>query len=209
MAKGRKKRVPKRPANLTPKQKRFAEEYLVDLNATQAAIRAGYSAKAAKPQGARLLTYANLVREIAKGVQRRSARTEVTADRVVEELAKLAFSDIEDYLQIRGDGTIRLDFSAIPEGATAAISEIVQDVYMDGKGEDAEPVKKTKFKLHDKLGALNLLGKHLKMFIERHEHSGPDGGPIEYAGIRERLASRLAQRDAAKGPAEGDGDDVG
>ena len=72
---------------ITEKQQRFVDEYLVDLNGTQAAIRAGYSAKTATPTAARLLTYVNIQAGLTEGIQRRKARTEINQDWVVDHLA--------------------------------------------------------------------------------------------------------------------------
>lgn len=81
------------PAKLTPKQKKFIDEYLLDLNATQAAIRAGYSAKTANRIGPQLLVKSWISEEIQKAMQRREKRTEITVDRVVKELAAIALDD--------------------------------------------------------------------------------------------------------------------
>jgi phage terminase small subunit len=81
---------------LNEKQKRFVKEYLVDLNATQAAIRAGYSKKTAGSQGQRLLKNVEIQTAIQASATRRAQRTEITADRVVEELATVAFSRASD-----------------------------------------------------------------------------------------------------------------
>ena len=79
---------------LTPKQSAFVEEFAIDMNATQAAIRAGYSAKTAKEQATRLLSNVYVAAEIARGRAARSERTGITADRVLQELARVAFFDI-------------------------------------------------------------------------------------------------------------------
>ena len=83
-------------ANLTPKQERFCEEYLIDLNATQAAIRAGYSEKTAYSAGQRLLRNVEIQNRIAELKAERSKRTEITQDRVVKELAAMAFANVTE-----------------------------------------------------------------------------------------------------------------
>ena len=88
---------------LTEKQKRFAEEYLIDLNATQAAIRAGYSAKTANEQGSRLLANVSIQKAISKAIAERSGRTKISQDRVVNELAKIAFLNIADLIDQNGN----------------------------------------------------------------------------------------------------------
>jgi phage terminase small subunit len=88
---------------LTSRQSRFVEEYLIDLNGKQAAVRAGYSAKSAEVQASRLLRNTAVQAALGEAMQARSQRTEVTADRVVAELAKLAFADMRDYWPRRRD----------------------------------------------------------------------------------------------------------
>ena len=182
---------------LTPKQQRFVEEYLIDLNATQAAKRAGYSARTSNEQGARLLAHVSVAAAIAAAQAKRSARTEITQDAVLRELALLAFADMGDYIRIEEDGSAIFDWSALPEGGTKVISEITQDVSQErlGLDQDGKPqftnVRKTKFKLYDKRAALVDIGKHFGMFKERVELSGKDGGPIEVDDARERLSSRI------------------
>ena len=84
-------------ARLTEKQKRFVEEYLVDLNATQAAIRAGYSPKTAYSMGQRLLKNVEVQKAIQEAIQERQKRTEITQDMVVDELRAVAFAKAGDY----------------------------------------------------------------------------------------------------------------
>lgn len=88
-------------AKLTEKQKRFVEEYLVDLNATQAAIRAGYSPKTANEQGARLLVNVSIQQALQKAMKDREQRTVVTADRVVQELWNIVTADANDIVELR------------------------------------------------------------------------------------------------------------
>ena len=157
---------------LTAKQQRFVEEYLIDLNATQAAIRAGYSERTAEQGGAQLLRNIKVRAAIDDAQKVRAERTEITADRVLKELALIGFADMGDYLRITDDGNAFFDWSALPEGGTRVISEITQETYLEGKGEDAETVKKTKFKLYDKRAALVDIGRHLGMFKDRVELTG-------------------------------------
>jgi phage terminase small subunit len=90
-------------SELTARQQRFVEEYLIDLNATQAAIRAGYSEKTAQVQSSRLLSNVMVAAAIAEAQSARSERTEITQDMVVRELAKIGFSDLRKVLT--KDGT--------------------------------------------------------------------------------------------------------
>lgn len=169
---------------LTPKQKRFVEEYLIDLNATQAAIRAGYSQKRASEMGYQLLQKTTVQKCIEDAQEKRSERTEITQDMVLQELAKIGFSDIRkivrwgetmvrmetdkdgDDVEVPYHGLALIDSGEIDDDTAAAISEVAQ-------GRNGLTVK-----LHDKKGALVDIGRHLGMFKDRVEHSGPDGGPI-------------------------------
>ena len=160
-------------SKLTAKQRRFVEEYLIDLNATQAAIRAGYSEKAARIQGCENLTKPNIQSAIAEAQKARSDRTEVTADMVVKELARIGFSDLRNMLTPNGS---LLDPQDWDDDTAAAISsiEVVTNTGEGGKDEDGRKIVEHthKIKVWDKNNALEKLGKHLGMFVERHKHSG-------------------------------------
>jgi phage terminase small subunit len=103
----------------------------------------------------------------------------ITKERVLEELGKLAFANMADYMRVGSDGDPYLDFSALTRDQAAALTEVTVEDFKEGRGEDARDVRKVKFKLADKRGALVDIGKHLGMFTEKVEHSGPNGGPIE------------------------------
>jgi phage terminase small subunit len=179
---------------LTPKQQRFADEYLIDLNATQAAIRAGYSGKTAEQQGYQLLQNTSVAAAIAEAQAKRAARTEITADRVLNELAKIGFSDIRkavrwysqtsvaavdtdaDMAALAGEGELRfavanqvelVSSSDVDDETAAAIAEIGQSA-----------TGALKVKLHDKRAALVDIGRHLGMFKDRVSHENPDGSAI-------------------------------
>lgn len=153
---------------LNPKQQRFVAEYLIDLNATQAAIRAGYSKRTAQQIGSRLLLNVVVSAAISEGQQVLAEQSGVTAERIVKELAKLGFSNMQDYVGTQG-GEAYVDLSAVNRDQWAAVGEITVDHYTEGRGEEAREVKRTKFKLADKRAALVDLGKHLGMFVERSE----------------------------------------
>ncbi|WP_368649647.1 terminase small subunit [Brucella intermedia] len=158
--------------SLTPKQERFVAEYLIDLNATQAAIRAGYSEKTAQQQGSRLLLNVVVQEAIAKGREKTAEKLEITKERIVEELAKIGFSNMLDYMRAGTDGDPYLDFSNLTREQAAALAEVTVEDFKDGRGEDARDVRRIKFKLHDKKGALVDMAKMLGFMIEKHEHSG-------------------------------------
>ena len=171
---------------LTPKQKRFCEEYLIDLNATQAAIRAGYSKKTAYSQGQRLLKNVEVAASIKVKLGERSIRTGITADWVLHQLWNLANGNILDFITIGRDGLPVVNLSNTTRDQTAALRGLKATVVASG-GVSVD------LKLADKKAALELLGKHLGMFNQKHEISGPDGGPIEVASAGSLdLARRIA-----------------
>jgi phage terminase small subunit len=160
------------PSKLGKKQALFVKEYLQDLNATQAAIRAGYSAKTAHDIGWENLRKPVIAAAIAVEMEKRSERLEISADRVVAELAKLSFANMLDYMRVGHGGNPTLDFSALTRDQAAALSEVTVEEYTDGHGEEALGVKRVKFKLADKLAALNSLGRHLGIFNDKLELTG-------------------------------------
>lgn len=141
---------------MTKKQKRFCEEYLIDLNATQAAIRAGYSPDTAGAIGAENLTKPEIQRAVSKAMAERSRRTGVNAERVVLELAKIAFVNVGNVIDAT-DATLKTD--ADPEDLAAIQSIKVKD--MGDMGIERE------IRMADKLKALELLGRHLGMFNDK------------------------------------------
>ncbi len=172
--KAKKKVVEKKQVirSLSDKEKMFGKEYLVDLNGTQAAIRAGYSKKTAREQASRLLTKVNIQEYTKTLMEKRSERIEITADKVLQEVAKLAFSNMGDYVKFNEDGTVSIDLSKVSREQAAAIQEITVEQFMDrSKDKEGERVRRVKFKLADKKPTLELLGKHLKLFTEVFEDS--------------------------------------
>lgn len=159
---------------LTAKQQRFVEEYLVDLNATQAAIRSGFSAKNADKIGSQLLGKTRVAEAIAEAQEKRSKRTAITQDMVLKELAKLAFANISDYMRVSEDGLAYTDLSQLTRDQAAAIHEFTIDEYAEGRGEDSREVKRVKLKLADKRQALVDVGRHLGMFVERTHNLNED-----------------------------------
>lgn len=152
---------------LTAKQARFVEEYLIDLNATQAAIRTGYSAKTAEVQGCRLLSIAKINAAVVKAMDKRTQRTEVTQDMVIAELAKIGFSDLRNVLTNSGQLIDPQDWDDKTAGAISSIEVVAR---LGGNGDDNEPIDYThKIKTWDKGSALEKLGKHLGMFVDKTE----------------------------------------
>jgi phage terminase small subunit len=173
---------------LNARQSAFVEEYLVDLNATQAAIRAGYSEATAKQQGSRLLTNVNVQAAIQEARAKRSKRTEITQDAVIEELAKIGFANMADYMKVGRDGDPVLNWSELTRDQAAALSEVSVEDFVDGRGEDAREVRRVKFKLGDKRRSLVDIGKHLGMFSTRTTNLNIDLSQLSTEQL-ERLAA--------------------
>lgn len=165
---------------LTPKQQRFVEEYLVDLNATAAYKRAGYACKndnAAAASASALLRNPKIVEAIAARQAKRSEDTGITAARVLQELARLALLDVRGFY--RTDGTLKFPRELNDDQAAALASlEVLEE--FDGSGENRYKIGEVrKVKFWNKPRALQLLAQHLGMLVEKHEHTGKNGGPIE------------------------------
>lgn len=148
---------------LTEKQKRFVQEYLVDLNGTQAAIRAGYSAKTANEIAAENLTKPNIQAALEPLIADRAAKVGIKAENVVIGLAQLATANMQDFETVLYDG----DLKSLTREQAAAIQEMTVETYTEGKGDEAREVKRVRLKLAPKIPALESLGKHLGMYIER------------------------------------------
>ena len=143
---------------LTKKQQLFVDEYLIDLNATQAAIRAGYSVDSARDIGCENLTKPNIQQAIAKAMAERSKRTGINQDRVVLELAKIALVKMTDIVDSQG----RIKSDASPDDL--ACIESVK--YKDSESDTGSSVER-EVKIASKLKALELLGKHLGMWNDK------------------------------------------
>lgn len=149
---------------MTDKQIKFCEEYLIDLNATQAAIRAGYSTKTADTQGPRLLQNVGVRARIDEAMAEQSRRTGVNADRVIKELARIGFVNPTDVINT-DKVTINRDAS---RDDTAAIASVKMKVSDSEQGSCIE----REIKFHDKNKSLELLGRHLGMFNDKLNITG-------------------------------------
>lgn len=145
-------------AKLTEKQQRFVEEYLIDLNATQAAIRAGYSVKTANEQGCQNLAKLNISQAISERMAKRSKRTGVNQDRVVQELAKVAFIKMTDVVDQNGK---------IKDTASEDDLSCIEAIKYKHSDTDSGNSVEREVKIASKLKALELLGKHLGMWNDK------------------------------------------
>ena len=177
-------------ARITEKQKRFADEYLIDLNATQAAIRAGYSKKTAEQIGYKLVQNSSVSKYIQERQKKLQEKTGITQERVLEELAKIGFASITDYLEYRTvqrvidykDGEPVIDWAMIVNA-------------LDSSGVDGSPIQEVsvardgtfKFKMYSKLDALEKIMRHLGMF-----------GNSEHGENEDRLAALRAMFEGVK-----------
>lgn len=180
---------------MTPRQNRFVHEYLKDLNGTQAAIRSGCPKASADVTAARWLAKVSVRREVDAAIARRELRTEVKVDDVLRELALLASFDIGKAYDKRG---AFLPLHEMPEDVRRAINSIEAVEQTDSEGNVTGILKKIKFV--DKKGPLELLGKHLGMFIEKHEHEAGKELMAMLAGVPKDRAAKLATEIGAMTP---------
>ena len=138
---------------MNEKQKGFCKQYLIDLNATQAAIRAGYSARNSDKIGSQLLGKTRVAAEIQRLMTLRGKRLDITADRVLQEIAKLSFSNLQDFY--RPNGSLK-DVTELDRDTAAALHST--------KTNFTDDCAVIEVKLHDKLKGLELLGRHLQLF---------------------------------------------
>ena len=206
---------------LTERQRRWIEEYLLDPNATQAAIRAGYSVPGARVQGVHMLTNPNIRQILAEERHARSSRMQLEADRVVEELMYVGLSDIRDV--VTWDASGKPTFMA-SEQLSPEMARCIQRIEFHEKSSGDKIDRKIEVRLYDKLGALDSLMKHLGLFQKPKsagESEPPGSGPApgatqEYdwsklsnekwerfkvvnAELEELMAEALVTEDAKKG----------
>ena len=192
-------------AKLTEKQKRFADEYIISLNATQAAIRAGYTEKYANTNASKLLQNTTISQYIRERQKELSRKTEITQERVIRELALIAFSNNADYahvieknMKVEVDGTL---VDVLDENGTPVTYRTVEPVLTEELTEEQKRalavIKKGRdgleIKSCDKVKALELLGKHLGIFTDKIEANVNDT-------TRSELSELLAQRKARSDP---------
>lgn len=159
-------------AKLTKKQKLFATEYLVDLNATQAAIRAGYSKKTARVIGGENLLKPAIQEAIQEAMLKRQKQAEVDALYVLKKAVSLLEVNLADFIVEGVDGP-RIDISNATREQMACIESLQMDTVRRGSGDETEYVDKVKITLPSKLKALEILGKHIDIaaFAEQHKHN--------------------------------------
>lgn len=161
--------IPKPP--LTGKQQLFVEEYLVDLNATQAAVRAGYSVRTARQVGCRLLTYVDIKAAIEAAIEERKKRITVTGDMVIAELALIAFAGMKDFVEIDEGGAIRaFPLDSLAEGKDRIIRKVREKRTIKSTAEGDQVLDSIyEFELVDKIKSLELLARHMGLLHDKTE----------------------------------------
>lgn len=174
---------------LTPRQRRFVQEYLIDLNGRQAMRRAGYTGKNPAQVASITLRKPAIAAAVKKAMDRRARRTQIAADRVLREYARIAFADIRDITEVKGDALQVKALDALSDDDSAAIAELT----IDGRG------KGTKIKLHDKRSALDAIARHLGLFGKPQVQGGESP-----AAAAERVRALIRSRFAHLGRPEDD-----
>ena len=184
---------------MNAKQQRFVEEYLVDLNASAAARRAGYSAHTADAIGHENLRKPEIASAIAAAQQERATRTHITQDRVLQELARIAFFDLRRLY--REDGALKAPHELDDESAAVLAAVEVVEEFGDAPAEELEgqphggALKRRrtlvgytkKVKVWDKPAALTLAMRHLGMLTDRTELTGKGGAPLAFQQIERTI----------------------
>jgi len=195
----KKKAAPKKKSNsLTDKQRLFVREYLKDMNATHAYLRAGYKVaeNVAAASATRLLRNVKVSAMLQKSLGKRLNKLEITNDAVLQEIAKMAFSNMRDFIDIQPDGTAKVNLANMTREQAAAIQEMSYEEGVgtaDGEVDRKQVVRKVKFKLAEKIRSLELLGKYLKLFN--------DGTPVKNVQVakvlKDAMENKIPVREAA------------
>lgn len=164
-----------RPKKLSAIREAFCQHYTKHWNATRAAKESGYKARWAADIGHRLTNNSLVKARISELTEHALKEIGVTRERVLTELSRIAFANMKDVASWNPSGVEYKSSEEISESDAAAISEVTETVTQAGGT--------LKIKQHDKTRALEILSKHLKMLTDKHEHSGPDGKPIEHKNV--------------------------
>jgi phage terminase small subunit len=178
----------------TPRQQRFIAEFLVDLNATKAAIRAGYSPATARQQASRLLARPHIAAAVARAQATVAAELEITAEGVVGELVRISRANAIDFIKVGPEGDFRIDLSHLSRDQAAGLVEITVDEFKTGQGTRARNVRRVKIKLADKLGALVQIGRLLGFLSADRTARGTDPVFGDRSAIIPELASLIVSQ---------------
>ena len=160
---------------LPAKRERFCQEYVKDLNGTQAAIRAGYKVNSANEQAAQLLAILSVKERVAQLQEKIATKCGLTAERVLREIELLAFTNMGDFLKPDENGQLRADFRDKTRDQMAAVHEYTVDLSGGGAGDgERKAVERVRFKLTDKVKSLELAARHLKLLTDKVELSADE-----------------------------------
>jgi len=180
--------MPKPRNKLTYKEQRFVEELIVDWNITRAAEAAGY--KSPRSSGYQQFYKPRIRAAIQRALGRQQIRTQISADGALNEMGRIAFCDLRQAFDEKGNPK---NIQDIPEDVAKAISSI-EVITNSGKEDDEKTSYTNKVRFWDKVKALKEIGNHYNMFTERREHTGKDGGPIEHSVNYEQKLRDAKQR---------------
>jgi phage terminase small subunit len=169
---------------LKAKQAMFILQYMVDKNAAQAAIRAGYT----KATAGQLMADPEIKKEIARLIDGQKQKLIMQADEVLEALTKIARSDVR---QLYTDDNTLKAIPSISDDVAFSISEVSTKEIVDKNG-NLKGYNRS-VKMHSKTQALDLIGKHYKLFTEKHEHTGADGKPIQVVDFSKLTTKELRE----------------
>jgi len=205
--------------DLTAKQRAFVEAYLRNGRNAAEAYRAAYNTKAGAKtvadEASRLLQHPGIAPVVAAADKRAAEATErvidryaVSKERVVAELARIGFANMQDYMRAGPDGDPYLDFSKLTPDQAAALAEVTVEDFKEGRGKDARDVRRVKFKLHDKRAALVDLGRTLGIFSDNVNHSGSIGIKRDPSAFTDDELAAIAagSGEGAAGEAAGEGE---
>jgi len=185
---------------LKPTERVFVDEYVVTNDPRGAAIAAFRDANSGHPRAARspepraleMMRKPLVQAAIAERMKAVMDRLDISAERVLSEVAKIAFANMGDYIRVTGAGETVTDFSEVNKDQLAAVSEIVVEEYTEGRGEDAEQVKRNKFKLHDKLSALDKLMRYHGLYKEDNKREMTVNGKIVNTNVNVNMTAQEA-----------------
>lgn len=171
--------TPKAAKPLNERQQAFVREYVIDFNATQAAIRAGYSARSAGQHAEALMRKHEIQTAIQEAKGAVCKRAELTVDRIVQELERIAFGDLKNSVKWDSNGTNVRSSDELTDDVSATIAAIEEEETTTEFGVTSKTKRKVKVKHYDKLRALELLARYKGMLVDRKEITGKDGKPMQ------------------------------
>jgi phage terminase small subunit len=187
-------------ARLRVREAEYIQRFLVSLNSADAVRGMGYSGEAMWRFWHAMQRSQRVQAVIKEKLDARAKRYDVSADKIMSELARLGFSNVQDYMRITDGGDPAIDLSAVDRDQFAAVSELNVEDFIVGRGDGARDVRRVRIKMHDKLSALKTLGNAFALFPERHEVTGAGGGPVDVEAKSKLIDQILAAVTPAAAP---------